>query len=264
MRREIDLWFVEPDAIDSAPLLAEYHALLTVQERERGEQFRFARHRHAYLVTRALARVVLARCVGLPPQALRFGVNLYGRPFLQQVPNLSFNITHTDALIALAIAYEGEIGVDVEQLGTGRATQNMAEHFFAPAEAAALRELDPSRWDETFFAYWTLKEAYIKACGIGLSLPMDRFEFDLRRAGAIGFRPAPRRVLDSSPYFWLLTPGPLHLAAVCARLSTHVPSLNCRRIVPLVSEQALQVSILRHSHPKPPASDDAGADGLRN
>jgi 4'-phosphopantetheinyl transferase len=247
MRREVDLWFAVPGPIRSVPLLAQYHALLTAEERKRGDQFRFHEHRHDYLVTRALVRVVLGRCVGLPPQRLRFGTNRYGRPFLRQAPQLSFNIAHTTGLIVLAVAYEGEIGVDVEQLCTGRATQDMAERFFAPAEAAVLRKSHPLCWDETFFSYWTLKEAYIKARGVGLSLALDSFEFDLARAGGIGFRASRQPLSDGPPYFCLLRPGPAHLAAVCVRNGLDVPTLNCRRIVPWVSEHELRVSIWRES-----------------
>jgi 4'-phosphopantetheinyl transferase len=247
MPQGIDLWFVEPERIASAALLNAYRDLLTADEHERGECFHFAKHRRDYLITRALVRTVLSRRVGLAPQSLRFKVNAFGRPYLQQRPELSFNISHTDGMIMLAIASDGEIGVDIERLGTSRATQDLAEHCFAPGEAAALRMVDPSQLDELFFSYWTLKEAYIKARGLGLSLPFDRFEFDLMQAQSIEFLPPQDRPPDQLTHFWLLRPSPAHLCAVCALDCRHIPLLNARHVVPLVSEKSFDIPLLRSS-----------------
>jgi len=247
MQQGIDLWFVEPGRINSVTLLNAYRDLLTDDEHERGACFHFAKHRRDYLITRALVRTVLSRRIGLPPQALRFEVNAYGRPYLRQRPELSFNLSHTDGMIMLAIAGDGEIGVDIEQLGTRRATQELAEHCFAPREAAALRMVDTSRRDEIFFSYWALKESYVKACGLGLSLPFDGFEFDLTQAQSIEFLPPRDRPTDRLIHFWLLRPSVAHLCAVCALCCRHIPLLNARYVVPLVSEKSFDIPLLRSS-----------------
>jgi 4'-phosphopantetheinyl transferase len=244
MQNEIDLWFTDPTAIAPAVLDA-YRELLTEEERARWARFHFDRHRQSYLATRALVRTVLSQRVGLPPHALRFGENGYGRPYLLQYPELSFNLSHTAGMIVLAMHGEGEVGVDIENLHTKRATQNLADYCFAPLEVAALRMAQPARRDETFFHFWTLKEAYIKARGMGLSLPLDSFAFDLADAGRIGFQPPPDRPADTSAYFCLMQPAPTHLCAVCSLKGNAAAVPKARWVTPLVSETAFDPLVLR-------------------
>lgn len=242
--KRIDLWFVEPGTITSVALLNAYRNLLSDDEQARCARLHFAGHRHEYLITRALVRTVLSQLVTLPARTLRFADNAYGRPSLIQWPELSFNVSHTDGMIALAVAENGQIGIDIERLGTRRSTQNLAQHCFTRREVIALQAIDPSRFDTTFFSYWTLKESYVKACGLGLSLPLDSFEFDLTRTPSIGFLPPEDRPSDKSMRFWLLKPGVDHLSALCALCPHHVPLLNARRVVPLVSEKSMDVATL--------------------
>ncbi len=106
-------------------------------------------------------------------------------------PDLRFNISHTDGLIACAVTIGREVGVDVEHVGR-RLTHDVAGRFFAPREVADLRALPDDEQQRVFFDYWTLKEAYIKARGFGLALPLGDFAFKLNPpdAPAITFEPA--------------------------------------------------------------------------
>ena len=217
---EVHLWHVDPTAIADAGRLDRYAGWLSAEEVARRGRFIFERHRHAFLVARALVRGTLARYVGAPPAALRFTIGEHGRPELDLAAGrgLSFNLSHTDGRAVLAVA-RATVGVDVEAAGRRGELARIAEHFFAPAEVAALAGLSGAALRERFFAFWTLKEAYIKARGVGVSLGLGRFWFE---AGAEAAAPriAFEDGFDDDPAAWCfrrleLAPG--HPAAVALR-----------------------------------------------
>jgi 4'-phosphopantetheinyl transferase len=248
---DIHLWLAHYDEISPA-LHRTYRALMDESEQQEHQSFRFERDRTRYLVTRALVRIVLGRYLGIAPTALKFGTNAYGRPCAMNAPSrfgrLSFNLSHTRSLIVLGVASDREIGVDVENTRDRRPPLETADHFFAPAEASALRALSAALQPNRFFDYWTLKESYIKARGIGLSLPLHKFSFcfpsddtvDLKVDADLG-DPAERW------QFWQLRPRPEYLLAVCADRLPVESRLTARHIVPTVAETSMELSILRCS-----------------
>ena len=183
--------------------LEDYRPLLSSDERDRMERLIFDRDRRAFLMTRALARRMLSRYAPVAPADWQFITNAHGRPEISVrpagTPDLRFNISHTDGLIACAVTIGREVGVDVEQVGR-HLSHDIAGRFFAPKEVTDLRALPESDQPRVFFDYWTLKEAYIKARGFGLALPLKDFAFTLRPPAAptIGFEPA----LDDDPSTW--------------------------------------------------------------
>jgi 4'-phosphopantetheinyl transferase len=173
--------------------LPAYRSLLTEEERAREARYHFAADRERFVIGRALARLQLSRYLGGDPRAWRFETNGHGRPALVAAPGtprLGFNISHTPGLVACVFAHTPDVGVDVEFTGR-RLSQEIPERFFAPAEVADLRGLPAADQDRVFFDYWTLKEAYIKARGMGLALPLAHFAFRLSPPGAptIAFDP---------------------------------------------------------------------------
>jgi 4'-phosphopantetheinyl transferase len=179
----VDLWLVSPDEIDEA-VLARYRTLATPDEQAAASRFHFERHRRSHLVTRAAVRVVLSKYAAIAPPDWRFEQSEHGRPHVSReqagVPGLSdlrFNISHTDGLIAIAVTRHGDVGVDVENAEARRAPIDVAGAYFAPAEVAALHQEPAARQSRAFFRYWTLKESYIKARGLGLALPLRHFSF---------------------------------------------------------------------------------------
>jgi 4'-phosphopantetheinyl transferase len=247
LANSIDLWFVDPDTANSASLQAAAE-LLSPDELARANGFRFPVLRRDYLITRWLVRTILSERLSIPERTLHFGSNAYGRPYLLTHPELSFNISHTNGLIALAVAQAGEIGLDIEQLQTDRAAPKLADYCFAASERAALHRVAPEGFDEAFFTYWTLKESYIKALGTGLSTALDSFSVELCNAKSIGFTPSPQDVDSYAPHFWLIRPRPSHLCAVCLRLCRpQALSLNAWNVVPLVSTTALNLTVIRRS-----------------
>jgi 4'-phosphopantetheinyl transferase len=217
--REVHVWVARLDEPAAPELLAAYHALLDPEERERHGRFRFERHRHVFLVSHALLRLALSRYSTSPPQSWSFQRNAYGRPELApgacERP-LRFNLSHTDGLACLAITLDRDVGIDVESpLRRGEAVA-VAERYFSPAEVRALRSLPEHAQRDRFFDYWTLKEAYIKARGLGLSLPLERFSFELGSPIRIAFDPR-LRDRPESWQFELMRPTPQHRMALAVR-----------------------------------------------
>lgn len=175
----LDLWLA-PEPPDLAPAVAaSWAALLSADERLRWQRFARADDRQRFLLVRALVRTVLARELGVPPQDLVFQADIHGKPrvILPAAATLHFNLSHTHGLSVLAVSRQAEVGVDVEALGREVELLALARRYFATPEVLALEALAPVPQRELFFALWTLKEAWVKAKGLGLRVPLDEFSF---------------------------------------------------------------------------------------
>lgn len=244
---EIDLRLTFQDDVTDAALLDEYRALLSDEERARVQRFHFERHRHQGLITRALIRTVLSEYGSAAPEDWRFGTNAYGRPHVDEpkvLSALSFNLAHTDGLIACACT-STTVGVDVERVRAS-APLEVADRYFSPAEVAELRALPLEAQHARFFQYWTLKESYIKATGKGLSTPLDQFGFRLAQAGRIEL--SCERALEDDPRrwrSWLLEPAPGYLVAVTAERGPR--RIVVRRTVPLRRDEPFECRVIAES-----------------
>ncbi|SMC98437.1 4'-phosphopantetheinyl transferase [Fulvimarina manganoxydans] len=178
-RTTVWLTFLDGLALDQ---LAAYRALLDDGEQIRLDRFKVEGARTEFLVGRALLRSVLSlHATDIAPAEWRFSTNAYGRPHVcHPLPApVHFNLSHTRGLVALVTGPEERIGVDVEWIGRGAPGRDVARRYFTADEADEIEAgADDSERSERFFALWTLKEAYIKARGMGLALPLDAFVFD--------------------------------------------------------------------------------------
>lgn len=233
--REVHVWLTHPERIREPERLAAYDRLLTADERRRGQRFRFERDRHAFLVTRALVRTVLSRYEDVDPADWRFVTRSHGRPELapDMGSRMRFNLSHTDGLIACAVALERDVGVDVEASDRRAETTEIADRFFSPSEVEELRALAPHLQRARFFTYWTLKEAYIKARGLGLAIPLDGFSFHLRENHPISIS-FDERVADE-PLAWQFRqewPTDRHSLATCVARRGADLRITVRELVP--------------------------------
>jgi 4'-phosphopantetheinyl transferase len=139
--------------------------------------------------------------------------------------------------------------VDVENVLAREVSIDIADRFFAPTEVAALAAVPQHQQQDRFFEYWTFKESYIKARGMGLSLPLDKFSFRYRTDRTVDIAIHPDLADDSTRWqFWQFRPSPEYLLAVCAeRIGAQSPSLTVRQIIPMVSEKTLDPKFLRTS-----------------
>ena len=251
----IELWCSFYHHIPDDPLLARYRELMTEAELAQAARFHFERDRRRYIVTRALVRTVLSRYADVAPADWRFENNEYGRPHIthdsEAARSLSFNISHTDGLIVLAIASGTTLGVDVENTQTRPVSPSLADSFFAPEEAAALRTVEQAHWQERFFDYWTLKESYIKARGMGLSIPLDKFSFSFPKGDDVALYVHPEQNDPPGRWrFWQMNLAPGYVAALCAERGDGdvPPILDVKEAVPLISERPLDYTLVRASH----------------
>lgn len=173
--RTIQVWFADLTRLETR--LEEMRRLLTEEEEARADRFATGRLRARFILRRGLLRLLLGRYTGRSPAGLAFTYGEHGKPALPGGP--AFNLADSEDSVAIAIAAGGELGMDIERLRVIPDAEPMAERFFAPAEAAALKALPPDRRNEAFLLGWTRKEAVIKAVGTGLSLPLDRFAVEL-------------------------------------------------------------------------------------
>ena len=226
------LWAVQPDQVVDPASLSEYENWLSSAEREAYESFRFAADGKLYLVAHALLRSALSRYAGIHPSAWSFRHNRYGRPEILSpvtVPPLRFNISHTDGLAVCLVTQSMDCGVDVEKIREVGDEALIARDILSPAELDDLRACDGARRRERFFEYWVLKEAYSKAVGAGLSLPLTGISFHI----ASHAQPAslePRLDEPTAKWrFYLSRPTPSHVLAVAldaARRAGAAPALD--------------------------------------
>lgn len=161
-----ELWRVD---LGVAPHLTE-QGILSAAERERAARFVFVRDRDRYLAAHAALRRLLADRTGTSPAALRLATGAHGKPFLEAPAHCSFNLSHSGDLALVALAPDGEIGVDVELLRPVPDATALAERHYTPAEREALAGTATAGRDLAFLIGWTRKEACLKAIGSGLSI----------------------------------------------------------------------------------------------
>lgn len=184
---EIHVWRVHLDDYDDRTL-DQLKATLAPDEKARAERLVFPRDRNAFVATRGILRELLGRYLGRLPAQIEFDYGPQGKPRLR--PELSkekespktsvqFNVSHSHGVALLAFAIARQVGVDVELVRPDFAGEGIAERYFSPQEVTELRNLPASLRDESFFLCWTRKEAYIKARGEGLHVPLDSFHVSL-------------------------------------------------------------------------------------
>jgi 4'-phosphopantetheinyl transferase len=172
----------------TARALAVYWDILSMDERARADRFRFASHRRQFIVSHAVLRLLLAIYSERAAGGLEFEFLEHGKPVLKDGRGLAFNMAHSRDLAAYIICRNQRVGIDVEWMQSCVDFMKIARDFFSPAEREALEALPAQRRAAAFYAYWTRKEAYIKARGDGLSLDLRSFTVALDAERAAVFR----------------------------------------------------------------------------
>jgi 4'-phosphopantetheinyl transferase len=248
---EVHLWITFAEDVREPSLLEQYRRLSTEEERRQEERFRVADDRRRYLIARALVRTVLSRYAPLRPDEWSFATNPHGRPHVANTDvaarGLVFNLSHTRDVIVLGVTRERAVGVDVEHQDR-TVSQDVAKRFFSSEEVTALHALPAERRAARLLQHWTLKEAYIKARGMGLAIPVRKLAFDLGTDARIDFTTT--RDVDDDPQrwqFWQLRVSEYVVAVCVERSRDAAPRLIPRRIVPLETDAVLECAMLRTS-----------------
>ncbi|MCQ0989450.1 4'-phosphopantetheinyl transferase family protein [Jiella marina] len=247
---EITVWLSELPAIGEAELSA-YRTILNAEERQRYDRYKVEGARTEYLAGRALVRTVLSRHADIAPGDWRFQPNRYGRPAVapeqaDAAPGLVFNLSHTRGLVALAVGRHCDLGVDVEWIARSSDLRGLTDRYFAPDEAAHARAAgSDDELTERFFAFWTLKEAYIKARGMGLALPLDGFSYSIDAEPiAIGFTDA----CPDDPGRWRFLRrevGAEHRLAIAVSTASDFVDVRFRKAVPMREETIEEIGSTR-------------------
>jgi 4'-phosphopantetheinyl transferase len=176
-RNEVHVWRA---ALNADPIdLERLRATLTTDEQARAARFHFPKDQQHFVAARGTLRMILARYLGRAPDQFKFCYNPFGKPELAppgDTGGLRFNLSHSQGLALYALICDHEIGVDLEGVRADFEWEDIASRTLAPAEVEALRLVPAALRAEAFFNCWTRKEAFVKARGEGLSLPLDQFE----------------------------------------------------------------------------------------
>ena len=229
---EVHVWHLTCDDDATGRAVDRWESALPAEERRRARRLVVPGDRARFVVSHAMLRALLSRYTGDAAGRLAFARNAHGRPELTSAHagDLRFNLSRAPGLIALAVARGTAVGVDVECLPPRLSTDpvELAERFFSPLETTALRSLPADERPRQFLRVWTLKEAYVKACGLGLSMPLDRFAFDVAGRSTPTFDVDPS-VDDAAAWrFLALSPTPAHLLAVAVRTGGPAPRWRVR------------------------------------
>ena len=216
---EVQLWRVDLEAVGAGE--SRWQQMLSSDELTRAAAFHFSRDRQRFVASRALLRTVLAGYLATDPGGLTFSYSDKEKPSLDATyanRGITFNISHSGGIALLAVTRGREIGVDVEQVRPDADLEAIARRFFSAGEQSQFAALPAEEKVEAFFRCWTRKEAYIKATGDGLSLPLSQFDVSLAagdRNALLATRPdvseAGRWLLQEVPG------GPGYIAALCVR-----------------------------------------------
>ncbi len=204
---EIHVWRARLDL--DTQLLGRMRAILADDEQARAGRFHFDRDRNHFIACRGILRELLGSYLDGSPASLRFNYGAFGKPVLCAADSPSpirFNVAHSNGLALLAFAPGCEIGIDLESIRADFAGDEIAQHYFSKKELTELRALPETMRTEGFFQCWTRKEAYIKARGLGLQIPLQSFSVSLTpgRAERLESEDASRwmlRSVDVGPNF---------------------------------------------------------------
>lgn len=210
----VDVWVIDLHTLNATDV-ARCTMVLSPTEKDRMRRFRFEQDRAAFRAAHALARIALSSIEAtVSPHEWVFEETSHGRPEISLdcgVPRLRFNISHTRGVVACIVTRDLDCGVDVELMHRCNDLHALAHTVLAPAELAKIAAAPDTERPTLFCRYWTLKEAYAKALGLGISLAFDCVAFELYEGSA--------RLHSGSDewYFAQWLPTPTHTVATAVR-----------------------------------------------
>jgi 4'-phosphopantetheinyl transferase len=174
----IRVWWVKLGAFAGEEALLE--AILSVDESDKARGYHFDRDRRRFTVARAILRILLGRYLQTRPEVVAFEYGPHGKPSLAgRNQGIRFNVSHSQDVALIAVAHDREVGVDIECLRPITDQEQLVASNFSSREMTTYLNLPASQRQAAFFAAWTRKEAYLKARGDGLSLPLNSFSVSL-------------------------------------------------------------------------------------
>jgi len=236
---DVQVWFAQTADINDAARFARYESLLDRTEKATCDRLAGDAHRRLYVLSHALVRTTLGDCLGVEPSALRFGRTRHGRPYLLDTASsapIMFNLAHSDGVAVLAVTRSRAIGIDVESSRRLPCVDDLLPVALSGDERRDLAQYASEERTRRFIRYWVLKEAYLKAEGVGFSTPPADVSFLLGGTGPYHIvlaRPAPG-ALPRTWSFRMFEIANDYCVAVCAEAGAKgFGRLEVRRCVPL-------------------------------
>jgi len=224
---DVHLWYSSLNIPLS--ILQRLWSTLSSDEQKRAKRFCFERERARFVASRVLLRRILAYYTRTEPSKLQFDYGSRGKPSLVEGvagDRIRFNLAHSNAGAIYALTLDRDIGVDFEAVVPIPEYQQIADRFFSSREKATLQALAGNDKLEAFFKIWTAKEAYLKACGEGLSQPLDSIDVALDRRESLHFLKTRANMPEDSPWsLQHLRPTSRSIAALVVNRSRY--SLAC-------------------------------------
>jgi 4'-phosphopantetheinyl transferase len=208
---QVDIW--QADLNLSAQQLTQFQFILSADEQQRAERFRFEKDRHQYIAARGILRTLLGQYLDVDPEALKFSYSNKGKPSLSTphlTQSIQFNISHSHQKALYGMTLNHQIGIDLEYIRTVEAL-SLAKRFFSQQEFIQLNMTPAEVQQQLFFQLWTAKEAYLKATGEGLS-GLEKFEISLEKMQLFSTE-IPQKILSNWSIF-SLNINPQYIAAV--------------------------------------------------
>ena len=161
--------------------LLHLQALLSDDEIKRARQYKFLQHQEAFIAARGILRLILGRYIGASAESLSFEHGSHGKPFLTSptTPNYQFNVSHSQNRALYAVSLDREVGIDIECHRRPLDHHAIIQRIGSPAEKMVFSKMAPSELEQCFFACWTRKEAYVKAIGKGMTIPLSSITVSL-------------------------------------------------------------------------------------
>lgn len=178
---DLVVWYCLLDEINIGKHASKYPSILSEQELARAEKFHFSKDRDLFVTSRILLRSALSRYMPLQPGQWQFDANEYGKPEIasEHMTPIKFNLSHTDKIVVCAISKSHEVGIDIESISREFVNSDAIEKYLSENEKNQLQGMSVKDKQFALYQFWTLKESYIKARGMGFSLPINAVEFDI-------------------------------------------------------------------------------------
>jgi 4'-phosphopantetheinyl transferase len=176
MHHTLDIWRI--DLTHCEQPLPDWEAILDADEQTRAKRYLSAEHRRRFVIAHVAQRMILSQYYQQEAVELKFSYANHGKPSIVQAttgPTWQFNLTHSGELALLAVTTASAVGIDVEAIRPRESMGDLARRYFAAEEVACWSALPTELQEQAFYLTWTRKEAYVKALGMGLTLPLDQF-----------------------------------------------------------------------------------------
>ena len=251
-KSEIHLWQLEQADFELSSLQRHCLAWLTELELKRFQRLQFDRHRKQLLLGRVLMRVALSNYDrSVAAASWNFTHNDYGKPAISEEQNsasLYFNLSHSVEKVVLAVSRFKDIGVDVQCARKSRRIAAISQRYFSGTEADELLILPEEQRQSRFYDLWTLKEAYIKACGKGFTIPLQHFSYGFLGDNKLTVDfDAQLYDVESMWQLWQLSAGPDFKLAIAAKTGKEglVHRLSGWRLIGLDKFFEQEVQVIR-------------------